>query len=170
MKRSQIITALAVVLFAFVSASNVRGAGSNAAEEAAIRKAIAALGQRQPGGSAPSPYLPDRIFWSGAYKRPVVGAERAKPRSGPGAVENRVPGLQKNKTEVIRIVVADGRDLAYTLEFDVKSGEQFSLDTGVLRVWQKQGGDWKIAAVFVRSYEGVIATKPGDERVYSRIS
>jgi len=39
------------------------------------------------------------------------------------------------------------------LEYDLGSGEHVSFDTGILRVWQKQGGEWKIAAFFVRPYD-----------------
>lgn len=145
-------TVLAVGFLA-IGLSSGRSAGSNAAEESAIRKFIAAA-----DGDARLPSLPDRIFWSGAYKGPTVGSEQGEPKSGPGAISDRVPGSRKDKTEVIRIVIADNRDLAYeysksTLSFDLKSGEHRSFDTGLLRVWQKQGGDWKVAAFFVRPYD-----------------
>jgi hypothetical protein len=152
MQRQLIITAMMVGLVAITS-SDVRGAGKNAAEEAAIRKQIAAydMGTRGLG-------LPEQVFWSGAYKRPIVGNEKGEPAEGGNSIPNRVPGSQKNKTEVIRIVVADSGDLAYeysksTLEFDLKSGEHQSAMTGLLRVWQKQNGDWRIAAFFARAYD-----------------
>src|SRR5580700_2606615 len=133
MKHSHFVSALAVVLFAGASSSNVRGAGSNAAEEAAIRKIIDA------GGSA-SHALPDRIVWTGADKRPTVGDEKPEPTAG-RASEDRVPGSQKVKTEVLRIVVADSRDLAYeyakdTLAYDLTNGKHVSFDRGTFVVWQ----------------------------------
>jgi len=55
-----------------------------------------------------------------------VGSEKGERLSDP-EVQDRIPGSQKTKTEVLRIVVADSRDLAYeyskgTLEFDMKDG------------------------------------------------
>jgi hypothetical protein len=156
MQRQLIVTAT-MVGFLAITSSGVRGAGNNAAEEAAIRKQIAAydMGTRGLG-------LPDQVFWSGAYKRPTVGNEKGEPAEGANSIPNRVSGSQKNKTEVIRIVVADSGDLAYeysksTLEFDLKSGEHHSSMTGLLRVWQKQDGNWRIAAFFARPYDSGFA-------------
>jgi hypothetical protein len=125
------------------------GAGSNGAEEAAIRRLI---------GAENSNPLPDHVFWSGAYRRPTVGNERSEPTGGPASLPNRVPGSQKSTTVPIRIVVADSRDLAYeysrtTIEYDLKTGEHRKIDTGVLRVWQKVGGEWREAASFERPYD-----------------
>jgi len=162
MQRNLIITALAVGALAIASSNSVRGAGSNATEEAAIRKLIAA-GDK----GAPLPPMTDRIFWAGAYKRPVIDPEKGVPFNGPGdTIENRVPGSRKTKTEPIRIVIADSRDLAYefskcTLAHDLKSGEHVSFDTGILRVWQKQGGDWKVAAVFQHPYDAESVPETG---------
>jgi hypothetical protein len=87
-----------------------------------------------------------------------VGNEKGEPAEGANSIPNRVSGSQKSKTEVIRIVVADSRDLACeysksTLEFDLKSGEHRSSMTGLLRVWQRQNGNWMVAAFFVRPYD-----------------
>jgi ketosteroid isomerase-like protein len=130
----------------------LRSAGTNAEEEAAIRKAIAAS-----AGHVQDYSLPDSVFWSGAYKRPTVGKETPEEVSGANAVSSRVPGSVKTTSEPIRIVVAESRDLAYeygkyNLQFDLKSGEHVGFDGGVLRVWQKQNGEWKMAATFVRPY------------------
>jgi hypothetical protein len=153
MQRQFAIAVLTVGLFA-VTSSGVRGAGTNAADEAAIRKLITAGDQ----GTAMRP-MPDRIFWSGAYKRPRIAPEKGDPRTDvAGGMPDRVPGTQKSKTDVIRIVIADSRDLAYeyskaTADFDVKSGGHMSFETGALRVWQKQGGEWKVAANFDFRYD-----------------
>jgi ketosteroid isomerase-like protein len=154
MKTRQTLAALAIALLAGAPSTALRAAGSNADDEAAIRKQIAAY---DAGGSR-AIFLPDRVFWSGAYKRPVVGSEPGEPFDGQGGIGSRVPNSQKSKTEVIRIVVSDSRDLAYeysksTLEFDLKSGSHVSMQTGLLRVWQKQNGDWKIAAFFTHPYD-----------------
>jgi hypothetical protein len=74
------------------------------------------------------------------------------------SVPNRVPGHTTIRTKPLRIVIADSRDLAYeygkvVTEFDLKSGEHVKLEAGLLRVWQKQAGEWKEAAVFTRPYD-----------------
>ena len=143
-----IVTGIMVGVLVVALSSGARGAGNNASEQAAIRKLIAADDRREA-----VPRISDDIFWSGAYKRPRVSPEKPDP-----SVTNRVPGSEKSHTEVIRIIVADSADLAYeysksTLEFDRKSGEHVKFDTGLLRVWQKQDGVWKQAAVFAFPYD-----------------
>jgi ketosteroid isomerase-like protein len=152
MQRQLIATVLAVGFIAITS-SGVRGAGTNAADETAIRKQIAA----NDVGTGAGLSLPDAVFWSAALKRPKVGNEKGEPTID-RAAEDRVPGSQKSTTTVIRVVVADSHDLAYeystsNFAYDVKGGKHVSFDRGLLRVWQKQGGDWKIAAFFVRPYD-----------------
>jgi ketosteroid isomerase-like protein len=155
MRRKSIVTSVAIGIFSLAFCAEMRAAGSNSAEEAAIRKLIAA----QDRNEAMVPRTPDNIFWSGAYKRPIVAPEKGQPFTGRGGtIEDRVPRSQKTSTEVIRIVVADSGDLAYeysksTLEFDLKNGNHVKFDTGLLRVWQKQDGAWKQAAFFVRPYD-----------------
>lgn len=154
-RRQLVVMVSATIGFFAIGLSGGRSAGSNAEEEAAIRKVIAALDEK---GRTPNVSLPDAIVWSGAYKKPIiVSNEKAEPRIGEGSIGERVPNSQKSKTEPIRIVVADSHDLAYeyskfTLEFDIKSGKHANFDGGLLRVWQKQGGEWKQAAVFMRPY------------------
>jgi ketosteroid isomerase-like protein len=87
----------------------------------------------------------------------MVGDEKEELRST-SSVPNRVPGHTTIRTEPLRIVIADSRDLAYeygkvVTEFDLKSGEHVKLEAGLLRVWQKQAGEWKEAAVFTRPYD-----------------
>jgi hypothetical protein len=118
-------------LFALVS-SDLKAAGSNAVEEAAIRQIIAAHDQKGGGGLEGVPQLADRVIWTGSAKRPMVGDEKEELRST-SSVPNRVPGHTTIKTEPIRIVVADSGDLAYeygkvTTEFDLKSGEHVRLE------------------------------------------
>ncbi len=136
---------------------SMRGAGTNADEEAAIRKIIAAHDQKGGGGLEGVPQLADRVIWTGSAKRPMVGDEKEELLST-SSVPNRAPGHTTIKTEPIRIVIADSRDLAYeygkvTTDFDLKSGEHVKLEAGLLRVWQKQDGGWKQAAVFTRPYD-----------------
>ena len=157
MNRKCLFGALAAGLLSLVF-SDLKAAGSNADEEAAIRQIIAAHDQKGGGGLEGVPQLADRVIWTGSAKRPMVGDEKEQLLST-SSVPNRVPGHTTIKTEPIRIVIADSRDLAYeygkvTTEFDLKSGEHVKLEAGMLRVWQKQDGNWKEAAVFTRPYDG----------------
>ncbi len=160
MNRKLVVVAFLIVCALGVAGIAVRGAGTNAAEEAAIRKIIA---------SGRPPVLPDAVFWSGAYKRPTVGDEKPEPFGTQTSITNRVPGSQRTTTSVIRIVISDSGDLAYeyskgTLDFDIKSGEHFHADTGLLRVWQKEDGQWKVAAQFVRPYDLPFSHDPADAK------
>jgi hypothetical protein len=152
---SKLLTGTLMLVTAFSIALTLSGAGSNAAEEAAIRKQIVLSDQK--GRAALS--LPDASFWSGAYKRPMVGADKGQAIGGEGGIEDRVPESEKTKTEPMRIVVSDSHDLAYeysksALEFTTKkSGKHINFDDGILRVWQKQGGVWKEAAMFAFPYD-----------------
>jgi ketosteroid isomerase-like protein len=70
----------------------------------------------------------------------------------------RLPGSQKNKTTVRRIEIAKSGDLAYEfsdseLSFDLKDGKRESFPTSALRVWKKEGGEWKVAAQFSRPHQ-----------------
>ncbi len=148
------LTACSIAIASFA----MRGADSNAAEEAVIRKIIGAHDQKGGGGLEGVPQLADRVIWTGSAKRPMVGDEKEQ-LLGTSSVPDRLPGHTTIKTEPIRIVVADSRDLAYeygkiTTEFDLNSGEHVKLEAGLLRVWQKQDGNWKEAAVFTRPYDG----------------
>jgi ketosteroid isomerase-like protein len=147
------LTLLAAVLSLGISA---HAAGVNPKEEAAIKKQIVAIDAK--GNREHS--LPDVIFWSGAFKRPVIGTEdgKSKQEAGEGSIADRKPATQKLVTKPQRIVVADSQDLAYeysifTLEFDTKAGKHIKFDGAGLRVWQKQGGVWKQAAIFARGYD-----------------
>ena len=156
MNRKCLSIVLAAGLLALAS-SHLQAAGRNADEEAAIRQIIAAHDQKGGGGLEGVPQLADRIIWTGPQKRPMVGDEKEQLLST-SSVPNRVPGHTTIKTEPIRIVIADSHDLAYeygkvTTEFDLKSGEHVKLEAGMLRVWQKQDGNWKEAAVFTRPYD-----------------
>jgi hypothetical protein len=159
MQRQIMLTALAAG-FLTLTCSGVRGAGTNAAEEAAIRKQIAAYdASYSSSGNRGAFVLPDEVFWSGSYKRPILRPAVPEDVNREGSAINRVPGSQRNsKTQVIRIVVADSHDLAWeynkhTVEFDLKTGGHMSFDVGQLRAWQKQAGEWKIAADFNFRYD-----------------
>jgi hypothetical protein len=149
MTRNRVSVFALIAITALVAIA--RGAGRDATEEAAIRQLIAAYDQ----DPLATPRLSDRVFWSNAYKRPTMGDEKGIPSPGSTSVPDRVSGSQRSKTEPIKIAVADSHDLAYeysksNLQFDMKSGQHVTLETGILRVWQKEGGQWKLAASFSR--------------------
>ena len=86
MHRQIVIIALTSGLIAAASLS-VRGAGTNADEEAAIRKIIATHDQKGGGGLEGVPQLADRVIWTGSAKRPMVGDEKEelqRPEPSPG--------------------------------------------------------------------------------------
>jgi ketosteroid isomerase-like protein len=114
-------------------------------EEAAIRAAIASE-QAKP--------TDDEIFWSGAYKRPIVASEKGQEFPG-HEISKR--SNEKHTTDVQRIEVAASGDLAYefsygTLDYDLAGppSQHVAFRTGLLRVWKKVNGEWRIAALFVR--------------------
>ncbi|MEP7306969.1 MAG: DUF4440 domain-containing protein [Acidobacteriota bacterium] len=95
----------------------------------------------------------ERVFWSGAYEKPVIGDEKGTPRKGEGGIEDRVPGSQRLQTTTRKLVISDAGDMAYdysdaTLTFDLKNGQKFSLKISSVRVWKKEGGQWKVAVQF----------------------
>ena len=112
-----VAAAAATASFAQTSTVNLK------AEEAAIRALIANPQQIK--------YTEDRIFWSGAYKRPIVGAAKGESFSDEALGQRRNP---VNHTDVQRIEVAASGDMAY----------EFS------SVWKKVAGEWKVAVMFVR--------------------
>jgi hypothetical protein len=147
---SHVIAASVMVL----AALPVSGQQSMSADEKQIRDLITAAD----GGKAP-PRSQDRIFWSGAYKRPVVGNEQGEEIPGEERPSNRVPGSQRTVTNVRRIEIAKSADLAYEfsdsiLSFEVKGGaRRVSFPTSLLRVWRKEAGQWSVAAQFGRAHD-----------------
>jgi ketosteroid isomerase-like protein len=142
-----------VVTLAFLLIlSNAPIAQSNSAEEKAIRDLIAKedAGQR-------AAETTDSIFFSGALKRPRVGRD-AKAEVFDD-VKNRIG--QKIKTNVQRIDVAKSADMAYEFSDVELTNEEKGPDgkprsntfmTSQLRVWKKVGGQWVVAAHFVRPH------------------
>jgi ketosteroid isomerase-like protein len=106
-----------------------------------------------------TPMSADAIFWSGAYPRPMVGAEdrdRVKPFPE-GRIEQRTN--QKRTNDLVRLEVAASGDLAYefsnfSLSYDLNDTTQHVAFTGsVLRVWKKVNGQWRVAAAFLRPHD-----------------
>jgi Domain of unknown function (DUF4440) len=123
-------------------------------EEAAIRALI------ESGKSAPASH---RVFWSGAFKRPVIDNATGDPY--PDAAIGKRKN-QKNRTKVERLEVAASGDMAWeystgVLEYDVDDGssKHAKFETASLRVWKKEGGQWKVAALFVRPLDVPFAVK-----------
>ena len=146
-----------VVLVGAVLGAAVVAQTSGSPDERAIRDAITRF-DRDPKNMATS----DLIFWSGAFRRPTIGKERAEEVKGEGQISNRVPNSQRTTTTPVRIEVAKSSDLAYEfsnseVSFDLKDGRHVTLHPAVLRVWRKESGQWKIAAHFARPIEQELA-------------
>lgn len=141
------------LLFVFAVGQPLGAQQSMGADEKQIRDLIGAA-----DGGKPLPPAKDQIFWSGAIRTPVVGAQRGEEVPSDRRLSQRVPGTQKNKTSVRRIEVAKSGDLAYEfsesqISFDLKDGKRESFPTSVLRVWRKEAGEWKVAAQFSRPHD-----------------
>ena len=139
MRMPVVTIGLAVALSAVMSAQ----AGNS--DEQEIRALIAKMDLGQTQGMATT----DRIFWSAAYKRPVVGSGQGEEVPSDRRVSERVPGSQRNETTPIRIEIAKSGDVAYEvsdhiLSFEMKDGQKVSLPASVMRAWRKEGGQWKV--------------------------
>ncbi len=128
------------------------------AEEAAIR---AIIGK---GGNPGIPPADDRIFWTGGYKRPIVGSQKPELFSEEEMAKRK---NQKGTAKVERLEVAASGDVAWdfsysTLEYDIDEtpARHVSFETGILRVWKKLDGQWKVAAVFMRPLDRPFAPVP----------
>jgi ketosteroid isomerase-like protein len=146
------VTIPAIVLAA-TSATSAQRQQPHPADQTRIRELIANYDK----GAAVA-RTSDVVFWSGAYKRPTVGAERGEEVSNGRQPSLRVPGSQRTRTVPVRIEFSAGGDMAYeysnaNLSFDLKSGAKQELQTSILRVWRKEAGQWKIAAMFARPHE-----------------
>jgi len=143
MRVASVTGCLVLALAAIVSAQTTQ------TDEQQIRALIAKIDSAETteGGLATK----DRIFWSGAYKRPAIAPERGEEIPGVGQVSDRKEGSQRTKTTPVRIEIAKSGDLAYefsnnVLTFEMKSGEKRTVPNSVLRVWRKEAGQWRVAA------------------------
>ena len=159
MSVASMLAAAAVLVSIAASAA----AQSQSADERAIRDLIA----RYDKGGESVPQTDDSIYWTGPFKRPTVGSEQRDPlppdqqpssARAPAAPSERVPGSRRRVTTPVRIEIAESGDLAYEfshseVRFDLKNGAQEAVTpASVLRVWKKEGGQWKIAAMFARPH------------------
>ncbi len=143
------------ILLLALGASLLRAADAKT-EEAAIRAAIAA-GQEKP--------TDDQIFWSGPYKRPFI-----RPEKGDAFPDEDFSKRVNEQftTDVQRIEVAASGDLGYefsyeTLAYDLAGtpAQHVAFKIGVLRVWKKVGGEWRVAALFARPLDTPFADSTG---------
>ena len=151
------------VTAAIVSAVTVSAvAQSPSADEREIRDLIARYDKGESVGSTT-----DTIYWTGPFKRPTVGAEARDPLPAdlqpsaarmPGAPSERVAGSRRRVTTPVRIEIAMSGDLASEFSnsavmFDLTNGQtEAAVPASVLRVWKKEDGQWKIAAMFARPH------------------
>ena len=130
-------------------------AQSQSADERAIRDLIA----RYDKGESVA-RTDDVILWSGEFKWPTVGSQKREALPADRRPSSaRVPGSRRRVTTPVRIEIAKSGDLAYEfsnseLIFDLQNGErEAAIPASVLRVWKKDGGQWKIAAMFARPHD-----------------
>jgi hypothetical protein len=119
-------------------------------DEKAIRDAIARIDR---GEATPS--TSDRVFFTGALKQAQVGNQPAVPIPGEDEPANRLPNSQRSKTAPQRIEIAKSGELAYEfshreLSYQLKDRKTVNVPTSFLRVWRKEAGQWKVAAMFSR--------------------
>jgi hypothetical protein len=152
-----------LIAAAVLASIPIRGdAQSPSADERAIRDLIA----RYDAGESVT-RTDDVIVWSGEFKRPTVGSQEREPlpaelrpssAQAPGSPAARVPGSRRRVTTPVRIEIATSGDLAYEfsnseIRFELTNGQQeVAIPSSVLRVWKKDGGQWKMAAMFARPH------------------
>jgi ketosteroid isomerase-like protein len=143
-----------VAVFLVIVSASASAQTAMSADEKAIRDAIARFDRGETRGL----YAADRVFWSGAYRKPTVGADPGEEIPSANQPSARVPNSQRNQTTPVRIEIAKSGDLAWefsdgVISFDMKDGRKVSFPQGILRVWRKEGADWKIAAIFTRPHD-----------------
>jgi hypothetical protein len=117
-------------------------------------RAILQVIRRQDLGDRENVFTEDRIFFSGAYKRPFVGVDTGELiTSPPYPVSDRLDRFQRSTTIPRRIEIAASGDLAYEfsdteVRFEMTDGRQLVMPNATLRVWRKRQGEWKVAAQF----------------------
>jgi ketosteroid isomerase-like protein len=90
-------------------------------------------------------YTDDVFFFTGAYDRPIIGKEPPPPPRH---------GERKNfkmEDKIEKLFISKSGDLAYTYGTATIGWDgQEPFDAAFLRVYRKEGGKWKTAAVFQR--------------------
>jgi ketosteroid isomerase-like protein len=101
-------------------------------------------------------FTESRVFWSGAYPEPIVGRTHRDGRAPSAYTSLRADQRRNERTvhDVWRIEISAAGDLAYefsnsTLTYSMAdTNEQVTVRGSVLRAWKKEGGEWKVAAMF----------------------
>ena len=114
-------------------------------DEATIRGLIAGIDRGERVA-----VLDDNVFWSGAYQKPSIGKAEAPRRSNRG---ERDPATDRSVTTVVKLDVAKSGEMAWEysnsqVTFTFKDGRKNTFARSILRVWRKDAGAWKVAAVF----------------------
>jgi ketosteroid isomerase-like protein len=95
-----------------------------------------------------SPYTDDAFFFTAAYPRPLIGTEGRKNAPPPRGGERK--NFRSEET-IQKLQIARSGDLAYaygTARLSWDGQEPF--ESAFLRVFRKEQGKWKIAALFAR--------------------
>lgn len=93
-------------------------------------------------------YTDDSFFFTGAYARPIIGAEARKKGPPPRGGERK--NFKADET-IQKLQIAKSGDLAYAYGSAVLSWEgREPFESAWLRVYRKEKGKWKIAAMFAR--------------------
>jgi ketosteroid isomerase-like protein len=103
----------------------------------------------------------DMIFVSGAYPRPIIGQRIARSDSGSRAAHAVAAKRSRTSSKVrpIRVEVSQSGDMAYgfalfDMAFDRPDStgktEHIAFEGSQLTVWRRTGGEWRLAAAFMR--------------------
>lgn len=104
-----------------------------------------AIRQLRPESAA---YTDDAFFFSGAYARPIIGSQARKTAPPPRHGEHK---NFKATDTIQKLQIAKSGDLAYAYGSSLVSFEGSApFEAAFLRVYRKEGGKWKIAAMFAR--------------------
>jgi ketosteroid isomerase-like protein len=120
-------------------------------EERVIRALIA-----DQDAGARAPYSDDVIFASGRFSRAIIGSKALSEEEA--RLQQEPTSRRDNRTvkhDVVRIQIADSGDLAYEftnfqLGYDNSSNEHVQFGGHLLRIWRKENGSWKVAALVAR--------------------
>jgi ketosteroid isomerase-like protein len=146
--RVGIIAALLLTLTASLPAQD------RSADEKAIRDLIGKINAGR-GGEIES--TADRVFWTGAMVRPVMGDEKGEVRPGSSVGDKRTNS--KTTVTVKQLKVSPSGDMAYEYSTTRNSWDRtdnkkhIEFDAALLRVWSKVDGKWKVAASFQRGID-----------------
>ena len=156
MRRS--LTSFAV-LVALIAAPHTASAQQPRPPRTAAERTVWALFAR---GVDSAPATGDAIFVSGAYPRPIIGRQQIS-RSDSGTRAAHASAAMRTRTtskvRPIRVEVSQSGDMAYgfalfDMAFDrpdsTGKSERVAFEGSQLTVWRRAGGEWRLAAAFMR--------------------